>query len=121
MAEETQEEVWAHRSKAPLLGRVRGGGADRHRNLPMLRFMGSQRAGHLWRRLWSGKKTLAWATGDQVLLVHAMGGWALMWAKSSRVLNVTWCLLHDLQVEGMDRSSHLRGQREACPTTTGCL
>ena len=34
MAEGTWEEVWAdRRSEVPLLGRVRGGGADRHRNL----------------------------------------------------------------------------------------
>ena len=31
-AKGTQEEVWAHRkTKAPLLGRVKGGGADHHR------------------------------------------------------------------------------------------
>ena len=52
-AEGTWEEVWAHRrSKVPLLGKVRGGGVDHHRNLPMHVHMGSQRAGCLWCRLW---------------------------------------------------------------------
>ena len=33
-AEETREEVWAHRrSKAPLSGRAKRGGVDRHRNI----------------------------------------------------------------------------------------
>ena len=33
-----------------------------------------------------------------------------------------WCLLHHLQVAETDRSSHLRGQREAwLPTTRGLL
>ena len=48
-AEGTREEVWAHRrSKVPLLGRVRGGGADCHRNLPMQAHMDTERVGHLW-------------------------------------------------------------------------
>ena len=47
------EEVWAHRrSKAPLLGRTRGGGADHHRNLFPCTCAGSQRVGCLWYRLW---------------------------------------------------------------------
>ena len=51
-AEGTQEKVWAcRRSKAPLLGRVRGGWADGHRNLPAHASSGSQRAGHLCGRL----------------------------------------------------------------------
>ena len=50
IAEGTQEEVWAHRSKAPLLGKVRGMGVDCHKKLPV--HMDSQRAGHLWHRLW---------------------------------------------------------------------
>ena len=34
-AEGTQEEIWdCRRSRVPLPGRVRGGGADHHRNLP---------------------------------------------------------------------------------------
>ena len=49
-AEGTQEEVWAlGRSKALLLGRARGRGADRHRNL--FPCADSQRAGCLWHRL----------------------------------------------------------------------
>ena len=43
-AEGTQEKVWAYRrSKAPLLGRARGGGEDCHRNLQAHMHMGSQR------------------------------------------------------------------------------
>ena len=52
------------------VGKVRGGGADRHRKLPaperLLVLAGSQRARHLWCRLWAGgKKPLAplWETG----------------------------------------------------------
>ena len=49
-AEGTQEEVWAcRRSKLPLLGRVRGGGMDHHRNPPVhaqaLRGLGTSGAG----------------------------------------------------------------------------
>ena len=44
VAEGTQEEVWAYRrSKAPLLGRVRGGRVDLHRNLFPCSCMDSQR------------------------------------------------------------------------------
>ena len=58
-AKRTWEKVWAHRrSKAPLLGRVRGGGADYHRNLPAHACTGSQRAGHLWFRLWLARSHL---------------------------------------------------------------
>ena len=47
-AEGTWEEVWAHRrSKAPLLGRVRGSGADCHRNIFLCTRMDSWRVG-LW-------------------------------------------------------------------------
>ena len=47
----TQEEVWTHRrSKVLLLGRARGEGTDRHRNL--FPCAGSQRVGHLLQRLW---------------------------------------------------------------------
>ena len=36
MVERTWKEAWAHRrSKAPLLVRVRGGGVDCHRKLPV--------------------------------------------------------------------------------------
>ena len=48
--EGTLEEIWAHRRiKALLLGRVRGGGADCHRNL--FPYKHSQREGCLWHRL----------------------------------------------------------------------
>ena len=54
-AEGNWEKVWAHRrSKAPLLGRVRGGGVDPHRNPPMqalaqsLRGWGTSGAGYGW-------------------------------------------------------------------------
>ena len=52
MAEGILEEVWAHRSKAPLLGRVRVGGVDSHRNLPAhlraLRGWGTSGTGYGW-------------------------------------------------------------------------
>lgn len=52
MTEGTREKVWAcRRSKAPLLVRVRVGGADGHRNLPVKAQEGIQRAGGLWCRL----------------------------------------------------------------------
>ena len=56
-----------------------------------------------------GKKPLAWATGDQALLVQAL----LVWAKGSRGLSVTWCLLSNQHAAGTNQSSHLRNQREA--------
>ena len=58
MAEGTLEEVSTHRSKVPLLGRMRGGGADHHRNLPVHACAGSQRVGHLWHRLWVARSHL---------------------------------------------------------------
>ena len=49
MAEGTREKVWAHRrSKAPLLGRARGGGEDRHKNLPAHVHTRSQRTECPW-------------------------------------------------------------------------
>ena len=71
IAEGTQEVVWACRgSKAPLSGRMRGGGAEHHRNLFPCINAGSQRGG----------ATLAQATG----------GWAsLGWDKGSRGLSMT--------------------------------
>ena len=57
MAEGTWEKVWAsRRSKAPLLGRERGGGADHHRNLPAL-------AGRHAHRFSEGGTPLLQATG----------------------------------------------------------
>ena len=51
--------------------------------------------------------------------MKATGGQAsLAWAKGSRGLSAMWCLLHDLQVAGMDRGGFLRGWREAWPATT---
>ena len=46
MAEGTQEKVWVpRRSKALLLERVREGGAECYRNLPVLSKVGPQRVG----------------------------------------------------------------------------
>ena len=121
---EPGEEVWAHRrSKTALLRRVRAGGMDCHRNLPV--HVCEQRLSEgrvpLVQAL-GGEKLLAQATGDQVLLVQATGGRApLVWAKGSRALSVKWCLFCDLQEAEKDRSSHLGGQREAWPATTGGL
>jgi len=57
-----------------------------------------------------------------VLLVQAMVGQVpLVWSKDSMELNVTWCLLRELQVAGMDHGSFLGGQREVWPATTGGL
>ena len=53
IAKGTREKVWAHRDKAPLLGWVKEGGADCHRNLPMhmcVSLPGPQRVGCLWCR-----------------------------------------------------------------------
>ena len=55
MAEGTWEKVWTcRRGKVPLLGKVRGGGVDRHRKPPVPERVGlptgSQRMGYLWRR-----------------------------------------------------------------------
>ena len=69
------------RSKVPLLGRVRGGGADCHRNLPVL---GLSESGVPLVQTTGGKKQLARATGDWALLGQAMSGRApLVWAKGS--------------------------------------
>ena len=66
-----------------------------------------------------GKRALAWAAGDLAPLLWGMGGWVpLMWAKGSWGVSVTWCLLCDLQVVGINHSSHLRNWRGAWPATT---
>ena len=95
-AEGTWKKVWANRrSKEPLLGRVRGGGVEHHRNIPAWASEG--RAPLL--QATGGEKPLAQAMGDWVLLVQAMGGQEpLEWAKGSGGggLGVTWCLLHDV-------------------------
>ena len=65
-AEGTCEEVWASkRGKAPLLGKVRGGGSDSHGNLFPCTHVGSQRAGHLRHSLWVVRSHLLglWETG----------------------------------------------------------
>ena len=97
--EGTQEKVRAHRrSNTPLLGRARGGGVDCHKNLPARRCTGSQRAGHLWCKLWVTRSYLLGLVGDWALLVQASGGRApLVWAKGSGGLGMTWYLLHNLQ------------------------
>ena len=65
---------------------------DHHRNLPVHVHRGSYMV-----QPRGGKKPLALATGDWVLLMKAMGGQApLAWAKGIRGLSVTWCLLCDL-------------------------
>ena len=122
MAEGTWEKIWAcRRSKVPLLGRVRGGGTDHHRNLPMNAHRLSE-GGEAFAQATGGEKPLAQATGDWVLLVQAAGGWVpFVWAGKNRGLSAIWCLLCDLQVAGTDCSSPLRDQREAWPVTIGGL
>ena len=56
MAEGTREKIWTCKSgKVPLLGRVRGGGADHHKKLPAPEHAcapkGSQRVGRFWCQL----------------------------------------------------------------------
>ena len=66
-----------------------------------------------------GKKPLALAMGDPMLLMQVMGGQeTLVWAKGITGLGVTWCLLCDLQASGKDSGGHLGGQREALPAIT---
>ena len=109
------------RSKAALLGRVRGGGADHHRKLPWHAF-GVSEGGAALAQAMGGVKPLALATGDQVLLAQDTGGQEpLVWAKGSWGLSATWCLLRDLQAAGMDCGGHLGGQREEWLATTGGL
>ena len=123
-AEGTQEKFWAHRrNKVLLLERARGGGADRHRNLPVCSSVSMLSEGEAPLGQATGSnKPLAQPTGDRVLLVQAAGVWEpLVWAKGIRGLSVTWCLSHDLQAVGTDCGGSLRGQREAWPATTGGL
>ena len=76
------EEVWAHRrSKAPLLGRARGGGTKSHWNLFPYAHADSQRAGHLQSSLLVLRGPLVLAKGDWELL---------MWTKGNRGLSVMW-------------------------------
>ena len=108
--EGTGENVWAcRRSKAPLLGRVRGGGVDRHSNLHV-HTCGLPEGGVPLVQAMGGEKPPARAMGDWVLLVQATGGWEpLVWAKGSRGLSARWCLLHDLQAAGTDRARRPQG------------
>ena len=86
----------------PLLGRARARRVDCHRNLPV-HSHGLTEGGTSLVQVMGGEKPLAQAMGDRALLVQATGGKApLVWAKDSRGLSVTWCLLHDLQVAGTD-------------------
>lgn len=72
--EGAQEDVWAHRrSKVPLLVRVRGGGADNHKNIIPCTRADSQRVGCLCHRLQAVRHHYAWATGNRAPLVHAKG------------------------------------------------
>ena len=52
-------------------------------------------------------------------LVQAVGGWSPpVCIKGSGGLSTIWHLLCNLQVAGINHSSHLRNQRGAWPTTT---
>ena len=106
-AEGTQEEVWTHRrSKAPLLGRARGGRTECNRNI-FLCMHGLLDDGALGREM-----PLEWATGDN----------------SSCVAYRLWCFLHGLRMMrhflhglhavGENHHSHLRLQRWAWPTVS---
>ena len=112
-----REEVWAHRkSKAPLLVRARGQGADHHRNLFPCPHTGSQSVGCLWHRLWVARGHLLRLWGDQVPIGWATGGWApLVWAKGSGGLSMMCHLLCDLQVAGISHRSHLKRGRSPPP------
>ena len=87
MEKRTREKFWAHRrNEVPLLGRVRGGGADLYRNLPAHAHKLSEDGAPLVQATGS-KKPLAQATGHWALLVQLRlsEGWALLvWAKGSR-------------------------------------
>ena len=119
MAEETQEKVWVCRkSKAPLLGRERGGGEALHGNLPVRTCMGSQSVGCLWCRLLLARSHLLWLwkTGRFLFRLwvdgHLLCGLRAAGAK---------CEVVSLQVARTDCDSHLGGQREAWPATSGVL
>ena len=69
-----------------------------------------------------GREVSCSLMGDWVLLVQANSVQApLVWAKGIRGLSAMWCLLHDLQVSGIDCSGHLKGQMEAWLANTGGL
>ena len=58
----------------PLLGRVRGGGVDHHRNLSLHMSRLSKARVPLLKAM-GGERPLAWATGDWAPLVEATGDW----------------------------------------------
>ena len=117
MAVGTQEEIWAHRSKVPLLGRMRGGGAGRQRNLAV--HMRALRGGDVSGTGYKWQEATSSGYGREHTSCGATDGWApLLWAKGSRGISATWCLLCDPQVAGTNHSSCLGGQREAWPATT---
>ena len=86
IAEGTRKKVWAcKRSKVPLLGRVRRGGVDCHKNLPAQVCAGSQRVWWLWYRLWVAishslrlRETGCFLSGLQVAR-HLLCGLGSMW------------------------------------------
>ena len=120
-AEGTWEKVWAHRrSKAPLLGRARGGGGTTTRI--SLHTRGLSEGGAPPAQAMGVEKPLAHATGDRALLVWTMGIWApLVWAKGSRGLSAHGATCVIYRCSGTDQISHLRNQREAWPATTRAL
>lgn len=104
----TQEEVSAcRRSKVSLLGRARGGGADRCKNIFLCADVDSWKAG-----LWAVRHLLfgLWVMGPS-----CMDCW--WWHLLCRV-STMGRLLCGLQVVGVHHCSHLRLQRLAWPTTT---
>lgn len=102
-------------------GAITGEGERRrgqcHRNLPVHAWAFRGRGGAPLVQATGGKKTLALAMANGGLL-QATGGQAPPTAKGSGRLSATWCVLHNLQEEGTNQSSHLRNQREAWPVTT---
>ena len=119
MAEGTWEKVWTHRrSKAPLLGRGRGGGVDIHRNLSehvctqALRALSASGAGYVWRE---ATCQAMWRPGSSCAGYRWQG--SHVWAKDSGGLSATWCRLCDLQVAGTDSCGPLeaRGRHGLAP------
>ena len=85
MAEGTLDKVWAcRRSKVLLLGTVRGGGVEHHRNLPEQAHSSSQKAGHLWCRLWVVRSHLLRLQGTSHFLCRLqVDGYLLCGLKAS--------------------------------------
>ena len=92
-AKGSQEEVWAHRSsKAPLLGMVRGGGVDCHRNLSPCTHADSEGGLPLAQAV-GGERPLAQLQETRNCLcgLRAVGRWRA---------STTWHLVCYLQVVG---------------------